>query len=311
MSPMKHTGPVVVATDLSENADEAVIQASRWALAFDRALVVVHVVPDVVGQNPLFPQRSEGQLEAVLDAESRASGVVTERVTQLTGRDGDSFRVIIGTGTASRFLVEQAERLHAMMVVVGSRGLSGLQRLLLGSVAERVVELAHAPVLVARAKAVHTGLVLAGTDFSDAANVAVDAASEIVRHLQGRLALLHSLDIFPPPAFGVGTPFGASIVTMPPEAVVDVRAAAMRMLEETLTHHVGVNGMPLVEEGPSARALVRKAEEIDADLIVVGTHGRTGVSRLLLGSVTETVVRAARCSVLVVRQGEGATLPAR
>jgi nucleotide-binding universal stress UspA family protein len=310
MSPMKHTGPVVVATDLSEAADEAVMQAHRWALAFDRELVVVHVVPDGVGQNPLFPQRSEGQLEAVLDAESRASGAVTERVAQLTGRDADTFRVIIGTGTVSRFLVEQAERMRAMLVVVGSRGLSGLQRLLLGSVAERVVELAHAPVLVARAKAAHTGIVLTGTDFSDAANVAVDAASEIVRRLQGRLALLHSLDIFPPPAFGVGTPFGASIVTMPPEAVLDVRAAAMHMLQEALTHHVGVNGFPVVEEGPSARALVRKAEELDADLVVVGTHGRTGVSRLLLGSVTETVVRAARCSVLVVRQGEGATLPA-
>lgn len=307
---MKHAGPVVVATDLSEAADEAVLQAHRWALAFDRELVVVHVVPEGVGQNPLFPQRSEGQLEAVLDAESRASDRVAERVALLTGRDANAVQVIIGTGTVSRFLVEQAERLRAMLVVVGSRGLSGFSRLLLGSVAERVVELAHAPVLVARKQAQHTGLVLVGTDFSDAANVAVDAASDLVQRSQGRLALLHSLDIFTPPAYGVGTPFGASFVTMPPEAVLDVHAAAKRMLDETLLRHVGVNGECHVEEGPAARAIVRQAEALHAELVVVGTHGRTGVSRLLLGSVTETVVRATHASVLVVRQGEGATLPA-
>ena len=74
---------------------------------------------------------------------------------------------------------------------------------------------------------------------------------------------------------------------------------------------VGAKGEAFAVDGTPASAVAKKAEEIDAELVVVGTHGRTGLARLTLGSVAESVVRAAGCSVLVVRANEAETKKAQ
>lgn len=301
---MKKLGPVVVGTDLSEDANEAIIQANRWAAAFDRDLVVCHAIPERMAQNTLFPQENEADLERLLGAERRAAELIEERVKELTGRERSSFKVSVATGSPDRVLLDVAERNKALLVVVGSRGFTGWKRVLLGSIAERVVQLSPAPVLVARVRAKPTGVLVVGTDFSEAASKAVESAFDLALRSNGRLCIVHSVDIAPDPIYGVAGPFGATWAPMPADAIAEVRAAAERMLNEIIERHPGVSATGFVEEGPAARAIANVAKREDADVIVLGTHGRTGLSRLILGSVTEAVVRAASASVLVIREQE-------
>ena len=119
-----------------------------------------------------------------------------------------------------------------------------------------------------------------------------------------KLALLHCVEIGPAPAVAISVPFGGGWSGPPPEFVESARAAALDLLRSAAAQ-IGVEAEAYVETGDAARAIVDTAEKVKAELVVIGTHGRTGLRRLLLGSVAEKVVRGAPCSVLVVRQPEG------
>jgi nucleotide-binding universal stress UspA family protein len=119
------------------------------------------------------------------------------------------------------------------------------------------------------------GEILVATDFSDNADAALDVAARYARALHTRLHLLH---VFTAEALGVTVLLGDAAARVGPDVPVIVAATGGDPVEE----------------------IIRYARRHPIDLIVVGTHGRTGVSRVLLGSVAERVVRAARCPVLVV-----------
>jgi len=97
---------------------------------------------------------------------------------------------------------------------------------------------------------------------------------------------------------------GAPSYGFSPEVRKDLRDAVDGMLANALSRY-GIEGDRFVAHGPAAPAILRYADQLQAELIVVGTIGRTGLPRLLLGSVAEVVVRSARCSVLVVRLSAG------
>src|SRR5579863_9435278 len=163
---------VLVATDLSEGADEAIRQGHARAVAAKGELVVCHVVPRAVHHNPLFPQENSAETAGAVGLERRIADATEERVVALTGSEPGSFRVIIDSGSPDAAIVRTADEVGATLVVVSSRGATGLDRLLLGSVAERVVRYAHCAVLVARPHA-PTGHILVATDFSESAAAAV------------------------------------------------------------------------------------------------------------------------------------------
>ena len=83
-------------------------------------------------------------------------------------------------------------------------------------------------------------------------------------------------------------------------AIDDLQRAAQSKLGEAVTRF-GIDGEAIVKAGPAAQTIVDLAASAPAELVVVGTHGRTGLSRLTLGSTAEAVIRSATCSVLVVR----------
>lgn len=295
---MSSTRPILVATDLSAPADEAVRQAHLRARADGVPLAVCHVIPSVSPSAPLFPQRYAAMDLARPELRERVLAAVGARVQELTGRSTAELDVHVIDGTPSLAIVDLAERLGVPLVVVGSRGASGLERVLLGSVAERVVRYAHCPVLVSR---LHppTGHVLLATDFSDTALPAVAAAAREADHRTVQLTILHSIDaipLLPDPTFRLSVPPDP----LPPELMQEIEASTRERLGEALARH-GLSGDLVVTHGPAATAIVEEARSIDADLVILGTLGRTGWTRLLLGSVAEAVVRLAPCSVLVVR----------
>ena len=296
---MATTRRVLVASDLSDAADEAVRQAHAWARAHGADLLACHVIPEAFLNNPLFPQQTEGEAVDFVEHSRLVAQRLDERVLRLTGRSDDEYDIVIGGGEVAATLIREAEQAGASLVVVGSRGLSGIERLLIGDVAERVVRYAHGPVLVARATA-KKGVVLVATDFSDPSALALKTAVEEAHARHARLALLHCVETGPAPAVALSLPFGGAWQGLPPEAIESARNATEGLLRDT-AKGLGVEADILAETGDPVRSILEAADRIGAELIVIGTHGQTGIARLLLGSVAEKVVRGASCSVLVAR----------
>jgi nucleotide-binding universal stress UspA family protein len=292
---------ILAATDLSTAADEAIRQAHQWAAAWNGELLVCHVVEGPPRSNVLFPQQNEGDALAALAWEQRVAGKVSERVMAVTGRGAEDFRVLIDSGSPETNIVSDAEENAAGLIVIGARGETPIERLLLGSVAERVIRYAHCSVLVARPHA-ETGEVLASTDLSDPSLPAVIAAAVEATRRGATLTVVYGVEPWPgasaPTETGLPSEGGPSGVLLPDR----VREAAERKLREILTK-AQVNAETLITAGDPAASILGAAAARKAELVVIGTRGRTGIARLALGSVAERVVQAADCSVMVVRLG--------
>jgi universal stress protein E len=293
---------ILAGTDFSPAADEAVRQAHERADATGAELIVCHVIPNELRSNPLFPQRTQTDLERIEAIHRRVVDLVIDRVSSLTGRGTDRFSVLVDDGSPGAVIVNTAEGVSAYLIVVGHVGDNGRSGPQLGSVARRIARHAHCPVLVARP---HRGTraVVVGTDFSDPSLPAVAAAAEEARRIGGRLTVVHSIEPVTAPMVSPEIEFLYPPVTIP-QRRKELRAAAEERLAVAF-RQLGLEGERRVEDGPAAAALVRIAGELNADLLVAGTQGRTGLTRALLGSVAEEVIEAAPCAVLVVRLHRG------
>lgn len=139
--------------------------------------------------------------------------------------------------------------------------------------------------------------ILLPTDFSELSATAVKYACELVAKFGAELHLLHTLELHADstPAFGLGLAL--------PNYVSESRAAAEKSLAGVLDPKwsAGRTVIHAVLEGSPTAQIIRYSREHDIDLIVLSTHGRTGLSHVLMGSVAENVVRTASCPVLTVR----------
>src|SRR5215510_11945993 len=137
--------------------------------------------------------------------------------------------------------------------------------------------------------------IVCATDFSDTAEAAWAVACDLAAVHRAELTLVH---VFPdlPPSPDVAVP-----------TVIQVWEEQQRWVNEELARRVadatarGVDSRAILKHGPAADGLVEAVTEAHADVLVVGTHGRTGLERVLLGSVAEAVVRKAPCAVLTVK----------
>lgn len=142
--------------------------------------------------------------------------------------------------------------------------------------------------------------ILFPTDFSQSSDVGLRWATSLARDTGAALLIAHVEE--PPMAYGGGEMYlGADVVNSPEVA---------KMLEEVKPTDPNVSYEHRLLLGDPAREIVQLAEEEKVDLIVMGTHGRTGLGRLLMGSVAEAVVRRAKCPVFTLKQPESANVEA-
>jgi nucleotide-binding universal stress UspA family protein len=297
MSSQSSPGRVLAAIDLSSPSDDALRSAYELARTTGARLSVCHVVPSMTNVYPFFPQHNQAAMVQWAELAPSLRQAVERHVADVTGRD--DLEVFVENGTDYAEIVRRAEAWQADLVVVGSHGRSGIARLLLGSVAEQVVRHAACSVMVVRVTE-SRGSVLVATDLSDPSLPAVAAGIEAASRLKARLIVMHAVDFSGAALPTVLGPFGATAVVPSVEDQRSVREALESMLRDVLTRF-GAEGEVRVVEGPAAANIVRIAEEVKAELLVVGTRGRTGLTRLALGSVAERAVRGAPCSVLAVR----------
>ena len=288
---------ILCATDLSVDADRAVVAANDLARLFGSRLVFVHAVPYPAPAQVLFPHLVQGTTDRLMAVSRLASETVATRIAGLTGRPLDEIDVRVDVGAPDEVIVETAEESGADLLVIGVAG-SDSEGKHLGASALRIARHAHCPVLVVR-EGPHRGPILAATDLSDPAQGALSTASVLTAKTGEPMVALHVVDYSPvvvvPEAFGPGIPIPVS----QEEHAAILKGAGDRLAE--VLANLEIKADRLLEEGVPSERIVAVAEQIEASMVVVGTAGGGGLRRMLLGSVAEDVVRLSPCSVLLVR----------
>lgn len=294
---MTSRGPVVVATDLTEASRPALERGRAHAQAVGVPLLVCHVVLDVFRSHPLVPNAAENALVLGANVVARAAELVTNQVTSVLGVGADEVRVSVESGSPDEEIVRVAEANHASLIVVGAKPREGA-RLLLGHVAERVVRYAHTSVLVAR-PGKSTGKILVTTDFSEGSLPALAVAGELARTTGMEVTLLH---VVKQPSTALPSalmPLGDTWMPPSKAALEELEKLGAKTLEGLAKQH-GFTRFEQVEGDP-ADVIVERARALDVEMIVMGSRGRKGLARLVLGSVAEKVIRHSESSVLVAR----------
>ncbi len=276
LSPLGRFERILVASDGSEYSAGAVREGLRLAQRCGARLRVVTFVAGDLEDEGLGEQALRRELDTArahldqLSAQADAAGVACET------------EVVQGVSVHER-IVEESERMQADLIVVGRRGRRRLTRMMVGDVTLRLIGSAHCSVLVVPRAAEVRGrrFVLAsdGSRFGDAAAV---VAGRLAGHCDAPVTVV-----------SVAVPSPAETRRLEARGVVDriVRALAAD----------GIAAQGTVLEGPAGDTIVSAAAHGSADLIIMGSHGRTGIERLLLGSNTERVLNRTACAVLVVR----------
>ncbi|MBI3407810.1 MAG: universal stress protein [Planctomycetes bacterium] len=275
---------ILFPTDFSESAQHAFPLACALARDCGAGIVALYVVPPPLGQDQVLMEQNpdeyyEGPRQALREVRAPDQNVRIEHRLE----DGD----------AADEILRVSQEIEAGLIVLGTHGRSGLGRLLLGSVAEKVLHSATCPVLTVKqsSAAPKFQTILCPTDFSDSSEAALDVAFTLTRDYHARLIVLHVA--VPEPV----VPYAEF------EKIAEQSAGRRRELEDKLRRcqKPDCNAEFRLEEGDPADAIIRVALEAPCDLIVMGTHGRTGLRRLLLGSVAEKILRGAPCPALLLK----------
>jgi nucleotide-binding universal stress UspA family protein len=277
---------VLAATDFSAHSHQAVLQAAAIARALSARLSLVYVDAD-------------GEDEA-------AHGRLTQTARAL---DGIAASAHVAVGHADEGIVATAAAMKADLIVTGTHGHTGLKRFFLGSVAEKVVRLAETNVLVSRPPAAggtHTELfqrILVPTDFSDASEKALLLAIALA-------APGATIELFHAWHYPSGTHAHHALPDDEDSPLLGLRREIIAAANEhgarwATSHATGDLTLRFVQDyGPAAAAVQDKLEAEPFELVAMGTHGRRGFRRFMLGSVAEATVRHSPCSVLVAHAGD-------
>jgi len=281
---------ILVAADFSEQSKEAFRFACALAGETKTRLVVLHVAEQPIGSG------GPGMLIPIPPDTSTYHDSLREklRTEYIPDRPLDTDHRVRAGGVADEVLHEAQED-GADLIVLGTHGRTGLRRLLAGSVAEAVLRRAHCPVLALRASEIHgplleTRTILHPTDFSAPAAAALRIARSLARDRGAKLHILHVVPDLVLPAEAMVLPLDDRPML---QALEEIR---IRTDGPDLKYPVEVE----LRRGGASLAILEATEVADCDLIVLGTHGRTGIGRFLMGSVAEYVLRGANCPVLVV-----------
>lgn len=294
---MKTIAKILVPVDFSEHAAIALERAADLARRFGARLHLLHAYelpgPAMTEYQISIPEPLAEQVRA---AASVRLDALRERL-EASGLEVTCELVRDGAADAVESVATSQE---ADLVVMGTHGHTGLQHLLLGSVAERTVRSAPCPVMTVKADAKRArepiSRILVATDFSEPSEFALDAGIDWAARLGAELTVVHALRLQAP----LVTPYEVVF----PEGLLDqARDAAARRLEQARekARVGGVDAKTQITSAPAVPAIAELAEEIGADLIVIGTRGHTGLAHVLLGSVAERTLRLAQCAVLAVK----------
>lgn len=296
---------ILCPTDFSDNADYALRYASALARKHGGSVDVVHVVDSgVLGAGGL-----DGIYVSSADVHHSIENLkqhAQQQLDHLTKKEhllGVEVTPHLREGHAADEVAAASDELGSDLIVVATHGRHGLDRLIFGSTCDKILRIAKVPVLSIKhpereflaedGKSLSIKHIFCPLDFSEFSHSALPQAEALAREFGAEMVLAHVVDArFDYPEWTAQTSFNNS-EHLVKSAEENLERSAKEIEDIAVSTRVGV-GVP-------ARTLVEYATDAEADLIVLPTHGRTGLSHALLGSVAERVVRYAPCPVLTVR----------
>jgi nucleotide-binding universal stress UspA family protein len=289
--PVVNTDRLLLATDGSPFSEGAIREAIRLAKRCSSKLAAISVIETNPEYETIAPQLLE-------KAEKTTRGHL-ESVKSQAKKEGVDITTSILEGEDSyNFISDEAVKNKISMIIMGRRGRTGLKRLMMGSVTSRVI--GHAPcnvLVVPRAAKVEFKNILVATDGSKYSAAAASEAIGLAKRNASKLTVISVVpsELMTPTDIEFSMPQRELIAEKEMhEAEKNARAVKDAAQKE------GVTVQAFVMSGKPADAIIETAREKGADLIVLGSHGKSGIEKLLMGGVTERVIVLTACAVLVV-----------
>jgi nucleotide-binding universal stress UspA family protein len=301
--PLTPIRQILCATDFSPASEPAWDEAQVLARALGAELLLLHVVPPVlVPMEGYFPPRMYQELVEGAEREAKA------RLDTMLAKLGDpaiKARSRVVEGSAALKILDVAREEGCDLLVVGTHGRTGMGRVLLGSVADRIVRGAGRPVVTVRprpagAPPARLGRILYATDFSPTSRAAWPWVLALAEATGAAVDLLHVTTQPVPDRHLAADLIGRMAALLDEHG----QSEAERFLQQFERDHPGrlprERVQVLITRGVAEEQIVHWAQARGADLIVIGTHGWSGLLRWMLGSAAHHLLQAAPCPVLTV-----------
>jgi nucleotide-binding universal stress UspA family protein len=298
--------------DLSECSKIGLERAALLAERSGAKLEIVHAYhapPDLA--STLTAWMPDNPADAAAFAEQRAAGKLEMFLSTVLRARESRTKIHLVNAEAHSAILGLAEQSRPDLLVLGRHGGSGWSRWLLGSVALKVVREAPCPVLTVphrpqadggSAPSADFARVLVAVDFSEGSKAALAIAAKLAQIHGGTLDVVHTWDIAP--VLAPDVTLGSDVLT---PAVASAASGEAGVALSEFVRQASEAGFRIerahLERGPAARMVVDLAERGEYDLVAIGTHGRSGIMRLLVGSVAEQILRRSTRPVLSVRAG--------
>jgi len=277
---------ILVAIDGSLSSMHALSESFKFAESEKCWMTVVSVIPPYLGDLDMT-----GVGNVMASMRKPCEDALAEAV-RLAGEAKIMIRTACEEGETHERIVDLAEAENFDLIVMGRRGQTRLERALVGSVTARVIGYSHTDVLVVpKDTTVGWKKILIATDGSKYSEAATEKAIDFAVSYGGELIILSVVDV--PAEFYGESPEAWDNLVVKAQTFVD---RAKKTAEAS-----GIKVQAFVREAETWQAIIDMADEKKADTIIMGSHGRTGLKRLLMGSVTEKVIGHAPCPVLVVK----------
>jgi nucleotide-binding universal stress UspA family protein len=288
---------VLCPIDFSDFSRRALDHAAAIAGWYEARLTVLYVFPNLAAMDlPALKMEGKDREQILGDMKRFTAHLPPAVALDLRVEEASDVH---------REILAQARALPADLLVIGAHGRSGFERLILGSVTEKLIRKASCPTMVVPRRAhdvpadepVRFRNILCPIDFSEGARRALSYALNMAEEADAKLTLLHAIE-FPP-----------ELRAHPMLAEIDVdqvraatEAESLQRLRELIPESAKAfcTVKTSVREGAAHREILKEAAGLNADLIVMGVQGRGAVDLLLFGSNTVRVTRAATCPVLIV-----------
>jgi nucleotide-binding universal stress UspA family protein len=291
---------ILCATDFSDFSNQTIPYGTALAKEFGARLYICHVID--LSSIAIY---GEFQLNPV-DQQNRIKKQAAEQLDHLIGEQPVKWEPLITVGHTADEVSRLVDEKEIDLVIAATRGRSGLKRLILGSVTERLMRILSCPLLVIHSpehqfvnpisQEIRLGRILVGCDFSPDSDLAFQHALSLAQEFEADLHLAHVIE-----------PTVAGELLKPDKPLsAEIQQGLHERLTEKLTSMVPEEARnwctpeTRILDGYPYEALVQYAKNNDIDMIVLGVRGHGLVKTLLLGSTTDRVVRQAPCPVLSV-----------
>ena len=276
---------LLIATDLTPRSDRAVYRAFKLAADYNYNLHILHVVDEDLPDETADMVRNDS-IESI-----------EEQIRPYKRKIKNKINVKVVISRHYEAILSEAEKLKARIIILGTQKDKTLEQFFIGSTAERVIRSANIPVLVVKsASQKKYKRVIVAIDFSIYSRKCLEFAMDFFPNEQ--IYLVHSYNI--PYKHLIGSSYISKKVKRDQnkQFVGKINNEMSKFLSTIDKNTDNLN--IIIKEGPVFALLNNEIKNIKADLLIMGTHGRTGVSKAFLGSVAEDMLISAKCDVVVL-----------